>query len=56
MATLRVPTKSDIKELRRAFEWLGDGDKWVAVCDRALKGDKAALAECAEIIAEGGGR
>ena len=42
-------TDTDIQQLKNEAAQAGDIEQ-VAICDRALDGDEAARAECAEVI------
>lgn len=49
-AMTTTPTTSQIESIRSEAARAGDLEM-VTVCDQALDGDTAALAECAEVIA-----
>lgn len=53
-ATLRSMMPSDIATLRQEAAVAGDLAQ-VAICDRAEKGSKRALRECARVIRDAGG-
>lgn len=49
--TMNTPSRTDIRKLSTEAATAGDL-AMVAICDRALDGDEAAIAECARVIAE----
>lgn len=48
-------TKAQIEKLSAEAGQAGDMEQ-VAICDKALEGDAASVAECARVIADAAGR